>query len=115
VALTEVFAGIPVADYGPAVVAWYERLVGRPPDMFPNDNEAVWRLADSGWIYVVGDSDRAGKGLLTILVDDLQEHVAGLAERGLVTEAIETVPGVVRTAVIADPDGNQIQFGEPLG
>jgi predicted enzyme related to lactoylglutathione lyase len=114
VAITEVFAGIPVADYSSAA-AWYERLVGRPPDMFPNDNEAVWRLTDKGWIYVVGDSERAGKALVTVLVDDLEQHVAELGERGLVTEPIETVPGVVRTAVITDADGNQIQFGEPLG
>jgi hypothetical protein len=36
----------------------------------------------------------------------LEDHVAKLAERGLATEAIDTVPGVVRKAVMIDPEGN---------
>lgn len=113
-AIDHVFAGVPVADYA-AARAWWERLVGRPPDLIPNDNEAAWQLTETGWIYVVGDAGRAGQALLTILVDDLDTHVAELAERGLATEAIDTVPGVVRTAEITDPDGNRITFGQPGG
>jgi hypothetical protein len=41
--------------------------------------------------------------------------VVGLEGRGLALEPIETVPGVVRKAVITDPDGNRITFGESLG
>jgi hypothetical protein len=37
-AVTYVFAGIPVADRD-AAVDWYKRLVGRPPDLIPNDDE----------------------------------------------------------------------------
>jgi len=48
-------------------------------------------------------------------VDDLEAHVAELAERGLATGAIATVPGVVRKAMISDPEGNTITFGEGLG
>ena len=73
------------------------------------------QLADSGWIYVVVDPDRAGNGLLTLLVDDLEAHVAALADRGIVTGPIETIPGVVSKAVIADPEGNRITFGQGLG
>jgi predicted enzyme related to lactoylglutathione lyase len=47
-------------------------------------------------------------------VDDLEDHVAKLAERGLATGAIDTVPGVVRKAVIIDPEGNRITVGEDL-
>jgi predicted enzyme related to lactoylglutathione lyase len=50
--------------------------------------------------------------LLTLIVDDLEDHVGELARRGLVTGAIETVPGLHRKAVISDPDGNVIQRGE---
>jgi len=75
----------------------------------------VWRIVGTGWIYVVGDAVRAGKALLTILVDDLEAQVAGLPERGLAIGAIETVPGVVRKAGIIDPEGNTITFGEPQG
>jgi predicted enzyme related to lactoylglutathione lyase len=113
-AITEFFAGVPVADYR-AALAWYERLVGRPADLFPNENEAVWQLSAAGWIYLVGDRERAGKALLTILVDDLDEQVAELAARGLSTDPVDTIPGVVRKAAITDPEGNTITFGQPLG
>jgi catechol 2,3-dioxygenase-like lactoylglutathione lyase family enzyme len=113
-AFTEVFAGLAVADL-PAALAWYERLLGRPPDLVPNWNEAAWQLTENGWIYVVGDSTRAGKGLLTLLVDDVDERIAEFAERGLAPVTIETLPNVVRKATIADPEGNQITLGQPLG
>ena len=63
---------------------------------------------------MVGDATHAGNALLTLLVDDLEDQVAALAERGLATGAIDTVPGVVRKAVIIDPEGNMITFGEVL-
>jgi len=112
-AINHVFAGIPVADYD-AALAWYERLLGRPPDVIVTENEAMWQVADTAWIYVVGDTKRAGHALLTLLVDDLEDQVAALADRGLAPGAIDTVPGVVRKAVIIDPEGNGITLGEDL-
>jgi predicted enzyme related to lactoylglutathione lyase len=109
-----VFAGIPVADYATGR-EWYERLFGRPPDMFPNDNEVVWQVAGAGCVYVVVDTERVGNGLLTLIVDDLDAQVAALAERGHATDPIVTLPGLVRKAQITDPDGNRVTFGEPLG
>src|SRR5262245_36173449 len=50
-AVTYVFAGIPVA-HRDAAAGWYERLIGRPPDLIPNDDEAAWRLTETGWIYM---------------------------------------------------------------
>jgi catechol 2,3-dioxygenase-like lactoylglutathione lyase family enzyme len=112
-AVNHVFAGIPVADYD-AALAWYERLLGRPPDVIVNENEAMWQVAETGWIYVVGDTNRAGNALLTLLVDDLEDQVAALADRGLAPGAIDTVREGVRKAVIIDPEGNMITFGEVL-
>ncbi len=111
--INHVFAGIAVADYDSALV-WYKRFFGRPPDVIVTENESMWHVADTGWIYVVGDTNRAGKALLTLLVDDLEDHVAELGERGLAPGAIDTVPGLYRKAVITDPDGNMISFGEDL-
>jgi catechol 2,3-dioxygenase-like lactoylglutathione lyase family enzyme len=113
-AIDHVFAGVPVTDYA-AARAWWERLVGRPPDLIPNDHEAAWQLTETGWIYIDADAGPAGQALITVLVDDLDRHVAELAERGLATEPIDTVAGVVRTARITDPDGNRITFGQAGG
>jgi hypothetical protein len=54
-AVTHVFAGIPVADRD-AAVGWYERLAARPPDLIPNADEAAWQLNDTGWVYVIAGS-----------------------------------------------------------
>jgi catechol 2,3-dioxygenase-like lactoylglutathione lyase family enzyme len=110
-AITEVFAGIAVAEIDSAR-EWYERLTGRPAHMLPNDNEAAWQLAGHGWVYLVGDAQRAGHAHLTLLVDDLDAQLAGLAERGLEAGPVETLGNGVRKASITDPDGNQISFGE---
>lgn len=112
--VNQIFAGAAVADFGVAR-AWYERLMGRPPDLVPNDQEACWQTTDTGWFYIVADADRAGNGLLTLLVDDLETLVAGIAQRGIEVGAIEwVVPGSVRSVWITDPEGNRIQLGQVL-
>lgn len=113
-AINHVFIGIPVAAYGPAL-AWYERLLGRPPDVIVKDDEAMWEVKEAGWTYVVADAQRAGNALLALLVDNLEEWIAALTERGITIGAIEMAPGLYRKAVITDPEGNQITFFENLG
>ena len=108
------FAGIAVADYH-AALPWYECLFGRAPDMLPHETEAAWQVTELGWIYLVGDSQRAGKALLTLMVTDLAHVVAELEERGLAPAEIETAPGLYRKATFTDPEGNTISFGEALG
>jgi predicted enzyme related to lactoylglutathione lyase len=110
--MNHLFAAIGVSDLDGAL-EWWERLVGRPPDMLPNDNEACWKLTDGGWIYLIGDRGRAGKALVTVLVDDLDAQLAEIAGRGIEVGPIKDLPGVVRTTIITDPDGNAIQFGQP--
>src|SRR6266545_4508415 len=73
--MTHVFAGLAVCDYE-AARAWYERLLGRPPDMLPKADGAVWQLSGTALIYVVADHERAGNGLLTVAVDNLDELLA---------------------------------------
>ena len=81
-AAQHLFAGIPVADRD-AAVQWYERLLGRPPDLVPNDHEAAWRLTDSGWICLYADAEPPGPAPHTLLVDDLDRFLAEVAERGI--------------------------------
>jgi catechol 2,3-dioxygenase-like lactoylglutathione lyase family enzyme len=111
-AVTEFFAGIPVADFR-SMLAWYERLFGKPPAFFPHDREAVWQITDHAWIYVVEDVERAGKALITILVDDIDTQVVELAERDVPVGPIETMDVGVRHVAIHDPEGNRVTFGQP--
>jgi catechol 2,3-dioxygenase-like lactoylglutathione lyase family enzyme len=108
--VTHVFTGLPVSDYE-AARRWYERLLGRPADMLPKADEAVWQLSNSALIYVVADQPRAGSGLLTVAVNRLDEHLAELAERGIPIQT-ETLAKGVRKVSVSDPDGNTISFFE---
>jgi predicted enzyme related to lactoylglutathione lyase len=113
-AVTHVFASIPVSDRD-ASMRWYERLVGWPADLIPNDHEAAWRLTDSGWIYVITDTAHAGSALATLLVDDLDGFLADAQERGIAAGPIETIGDGVRRTHVIDPDGNRLQVGQPPG
>ena len=108
-----VFAGIPTADYDEAV-SWYQRLLGRAPDGFPNQDEAVWHLSPTGSVHVVADAGRAGSALVVLLVEELEALTEQLRRDGIAVPPIDTVPGVVRRVTLTDPDGNTVSLGEPL-
>jgi glyoxylase I family protein len=108
--IDHVLAVVPVADFD-AAHHWYERLFGRRSDNLPMEERLVeWRVTDSGWVQVTRDTDRAGSALLNFAVDDLDQHVADLSERGLAPGAIETANKGVQLSEIRDPDGNTITF-----
>jgi hypothetical protein len=47
----------------------------------------------------------------TLIVDDLDSQVAGIAQRGLEPAQREAYPNGVRKITYVDPDGNEIGFG----
>jgi catechol 2,3-dioxygenase-like lactoylglutathione lyase family enzyme len=106
----ELFAGIPVSDLKRAL-DWYGRLFGREPSFFPNDTEAVWTLEEQRHVYVMADGERAGGGLVTVFVEDLEARVAGIAARGIEPAVDETYSNGVRKVTFHDDDGNEIGFG----
>ena len=106
----DLFAGIPVADYV-AALKWYERLLGSPPTFFPQDTEAVWKLAEHRYVYIEQRPEHAGHGKHTIFVDDLDVVVAQIADQGLNPAQRETYSNGVRKTTYRDPDGNEIGFG----
>lgn len=105
------FAGAPVADLALAV-DWYSRLFGRQADVIVNDDEVMWRVSDSAWIYVFRDPGRAGHGTVTLSVRDLDRTIDELAERGIVGEPVEVVGTAGRKTKFADADGNVVDFIE---
>jgi catechol 2,3-dioxygenase-like lactoylglutathione lyase family enzyme len=102
------FAGLPVRDFA-AARAWYQRLLGEP-SFLPHATEAVWTLAEDRSIYVVQDADRAGQGLVTILVEDLDAQVAEIAARGVAPDEQQTYSSGARKTIFRDPDGNEVGF-----
>ena len=100
------FAGIAVADLA-AEIDWFSRLFGRPPDILPNADEAMWGATESGSVYLVRRPERAGHAHVTLAVNDPDRWIAELAGRGIEPVRTETVPAG-RKLVLADPEGNEI-------
>ena len=105
------FAGVPVADYESAL-PWYARFFGRAPDTIVAQNEAMWQIANVGSIYLVGDAQRAGRGLITLAVDDLDELVDRFAEDGISVNMLDDTPGTPKKTIVIDPEGNQFTLFE---
>jgi hypothetical protein len=91
----DLFAGLPVTEYA-AALPWYEKLLGGPPSFHPTDTEAVWELAEHRFVYIVELPQRAGYGVLTLFVDDLDRRVAGIGDRGIEPSQQETYGNGVR-------------------
>jgi predicted enzyme related to lactoylglutathione lyase len=111
VTVQHLFASVPVADRDVAL-DYYERLFGRSPDLIPNEIEAAWELTESSWIYLIVDPGRAGSGLNTLLVDDLDEFVASAGERGIVAAPVHVVGAGTRQTILVDGDGNRLKVGQ---
>jgi len=103
------FAGVRVRDLQVAA-EWYSRLFGRDADVVPNEDEVMWRVTDGGWLYVLRDTPRAGHGLVTICVTDLEAAVAELADRDISLGPIAPVGDDARKARGQDPDGNSVDL-----
>lgn len=111
--ITHTFSGLPTTEYALAY-DWYVRLLGRQADMFPHDTEAVWRITPSSAIYVVQDQKRAGNGLVTIAVDDLDAYEKRLLESEVAFEDVEA-GSAPRRLVVTDLDGNTLTFFQDPG
>jgi catechol 2,3-dioxygenase-like lactoylglutathione lyase family enzyme len=101
------FVGLAVADFARAL-DWYVRFFARDPDVVVHDREVMWRVAGSGWLYVVEDAARAGRGLVAISVSDLVEEVARLAAQGITRGDMCPEGDAAHEAVVTDPEGNSI-------
>ena len=110
-AIEVAFIGVAVSNCHSAL-AWYERLMGRQPDMTPNDNEAAWQLSEKGWLYLIGNAQRAGKALLTLIVDDLEGHISEFNKQGISFEFVEEDSKIYRRVAVTDPEGNTFNFTE---
>ncbi|TFV65435.1 UNVERIFIED_ORG: VOC family protein [Bacillus sp. AZ43] len=106
----DLFAGLPVTDYQRAL-SWYERLLGSEPGFVPNDVEAVWELAEHRYLFIEVRPEHAGHAMHTVFVDDLDDRVRGITDRGIEPVQRETYGNGVRKVTYRDPDGNEIGFG----
>jgi hypothetical protein len=105
-------ASVAVVDIRKAA-AWYERLLGRPPDTRPMPEVAEWRFKRGGWLQVYQLPERAGRGSFTLAVTGIDQVVARARELGIDTSE-RSSSEKVKTLMITDPAGNHIAFAEAL-
>ncbi len=109
-AITKAYAVVSVADLAKSR-SWYTKLLGREPDLQPMAEVDEWYFGDGG-IQVVQDANRAGRSMLTLLVDDLDDVTKELEARGL-RLGKSASSDFASLAQIVDLDGNQVTFAEP--
>jgi catechol 2,3-dioxygenase-like lactoylglutathione lyase family enzyme len=110
--ISNALAGVAVSDLD-AAVAFYQRILGLEANR-PMPEVAEWKLPRGGCLQVFADGARAGKSSVTLVVTSLKEQLADLKAQGVdVRAATDTTE--VKTAIVSDPDGNQVVFAEPLG
>lgn len=107
-------AGVPVSDFE-AALAWYRRFFGRPHDVAAHDEEVLWHVAASGWLYTLRDEARSGSATVTMVVPSLEAAMAKLAARGVATGPAERMGEAGAKAIARDPDGNSIALIEVPG
>ncbi|MDT5019054.1 MAG: hypothetical protein QOD39_5214 [Mycobacterium sp.] len=100
-------AVVPVSDLQNSE-GWYTTLFGRAADNNPMPTLAEWQVLAGGWVQVYVDTERAGSGLLNFAVDDLENHIAELQQRGMSPGDIVDANKGVRLSTLTDPDGNVI-------
>jgi predicted dithiol-disulfide oxidoreductase (DUF899 family)/predicted enzyme related to lactoylglutathione lyase len=93
---------------------WYEQLLAKPPDDVPMKEAAEWMITGSGSIQLVVAPDRAGRGLLTIGVDDIEGQLAAIERAGIAIDRKSLDSNAFRTVTIHDPDGNAITFAQDV-
>lgn len=111
IAVQSIFASATVSNFDEALV-WYEKLMGRPADSKPIPGMAQWRNMGGAGLQVWQDDERAGNGIITIVVPALEVELERLSRLGLqLANKIEGDFGAV--AQIFDDEGNRINLAEP--
>jgi predicted enzyme related to lactoylglutathione lyase len=108
--VSNAFAGVAVKDLNVAC-RWYERVLERPADTRPMTEVAEWHFPKGGWLQVFQDASRAGASSVTLAVSDIDEELRKLNAQGLEVGGT-TDTDTVKTAIVTDPDGNQIVFAQ---
>ena len=63
--LASVVGVLPVADHAKAV-EWYQKWIGRAPDVEPMEGIAEWQLVENAWIQVTVDPGSAGRSTVVV-------------------------------------------------
>ena len=94
---------------------WYERLLGRPADLRPNDRLHEWEVFANGWIQILEGPLVQNPGRMRFGVTDVAAiHQRIVDEMSVDASEITTVPGLVAFCDFQDPWGNALGLFQDL-
>jgi hypothetical protein len=106
--LVSVVGVLPVTDHAKAVT-WYQKWIGRAPDVEPMDGIAEWQLSENAWIQVTVDPESAGHTTVVVGVKDIDAQRSACAAVEIAVGDVNDY-GFVKTTEAIDPAGNKILF-----
>lgn len=89
---------------------FYGRLLGRGPDLVPNEREACWQLREGAWIVLIAGEPGLGATQHTLIVEDLDGFLESARAQGVEAGPVAPVGEGMRQSVIVDPDGNRLKL-----
>lgn len=109
----DLFCGMPVTDLDRAI-AWYTAFFGREPSSRPSGSEAVWTLGKHRNVYITVRPKRAGSGMCTIFLPEMDSAVETIRSRGFEPVNREANVNGIRKVTFNDPDGNEVEYRGPV-
>ena len=103
--------GVPEMREG---LAFYRRLIGRPPDPGPEPDFNGWEIFENGWLRLREGPASPG-GPIHLQVDDIDAARARLEkELGIAPASITRRPALPAFCGFGDPWGNRLGFWQRL-
>ena len=109
--LQKIYTALLTADLA-AAERWYTKLLGRGPDYRPMDTLLQWELFDQGGVALSTDNEIAGRGVMFLVVDDVETERRRLKRLGIML-GDDIVGDYSTLAQVRDPDGNLITLATP--
>lgn len=107
--IENIFVSVNARDFD-GLSQWYAKLLERAWDKQPNPSCHEWELTGSVLFQVLDNPDAAGRAVVTIRTNELDEHVDRLRGAGVELPDPVNVDGfdTLRFAQFADPEGNTV-------
>lgn len=108
--ITRIFANLSCRDLAVST-RWFAAVFGSEPDRNPMPGLHEWDRGDAG-LQLYEKPEDAGRGTLTLVVDDIEEERRRLSEAGFAVTEIE-LADYTTIMRLRDPDGNLVVLAQP--
>lgn len=98
-------------------LAFYCALIGRDPDMGPDPDFYEWEISPGAWLQLATGREEISPSSfrLRLKVDDIENAVTTLRQKGFEPGPIKRLPGLVTFANLTDPWGNPLGVYQDMG